>query len=241
MVTVRHAVCNSRQRNSGHEAEQVKYRGTRPLQFPPPFPILALIHTSLSKERGHAASTLNAHCHCQASLMVSRNTTLVPPLRSCIGPASNSGLSTGTWIGHVPSHKERKKCRCGVTKQCIDNYKMKYIQWQASVHSSADALQGRVLSYDESPTANIKTLTANIQLYNVCALLCPRPVGGGGIKRSSASVVHLMSHTSALTRKPKGLGRRNFAQGYPRSHATPTPTSRSKVKVMGRGHIVAAT
>ena len=64
-------------------------------------------------------------------------------------------------------------------------------------------------------------------------LLCPRPRrGGGGIRRSSASVVHpsvcLMSRTSALTRKPKGLGRRNFAQRYPRSHATPTPTSRSK-------------
>jgi len=37
-----------------------------------------------------------------------------------------------------------------------------------------------------------------------------------------------MSRTSALTRKPKGLGKRNFAQGYPRSHATPIPTSRSK-------------
>jgi len=37
-----------------------------------------------------------------------------------------------------------------------------------------------------------------------------------------------MSRTSALTRKPKGLGRRNFTQGYPRSHATATPTSRSK-------------
>jgi len=64
-------------------------------------------------------------------------------------------------------------------------------------------------------------------------LLCPRPRrGGGGIRRSSASVVRLsvclMSHTLALTRKPKGLGRRNFAQGYFRSHATPTPTSRSK-------------
>ena len=45
--------------------------------------------------------------------------------------------------------------------------------------------------------------------------------------------VCLMSRTSALTRKPKGLGRRNFAQGYPRSHATPTPTSRSKVKSQG--------
>ena len=68
-------------------------------------------------------------------------------------------------------------------------------------------------------------------------LLCPRTCrGGGGIKRWSASVVCpsvcrsvcLMSRTSALTRKPKGLGRRNFAQGYPRSHATPTPTSMSK-------------
>jgi len=64
-------------------------------------------------------------------------------------------------------------------------------------------------------------------------LLCPRL---GGIMRWSASgvrlsvclSVRLMSCTSALTRKPKGLGRRNFAQGYPRSHATPTPTSRSK-------------
>ena len=58
--------------------------------------------------------------------------------------------------------------------------------------------------------------------------------GGGGIKQWSASVICLsiclsvMSRTSALTRKPKGLGRRNCAQGYPRSHATPTPTSRSK-------------
>jgi len=38
-----------------------------------------------------------------------------------------------------------------------------------------------------------------------------------------------MSCTSALTRKPKGQGRRNFAQGYPRSHATPT------VKSQGHG------
>ena len=59
-------------------------------------------------------------------------------------------------------------------------------------------------------------------------LLCPRL---GGIMRWSASVVRLsvrpsvcpsvcpsvslMSRTSALTRKPKGLGRRNFAQGVP--------------------------
>jgi len=51
--------------------------------------------------------------------------------------------------------------------------------------------------------------------------------------------VCLMSRTSALSRKPKGLGRRSFAQGYPRSHATPTPTSRSKgQKSRSRGQLV---
>ena len=75
-------------------------------------------------------------------------------------------------------------------------------------------------------------------------LLCPRPVGGGGgIKRWSASVVRpsvcLMSRTSALTRKPKGLGRQNFTQEYPRSHATPTSTSRSKgQKSRSRGGVI---
>ena len=49
-----------------------------------------------------------------------------------------------------------------------------------------------------------------------------------GVHLSVCLSVCLMSRTSALTRKPKGLGRRNFAQGYPRSHTTPTPTSRSK-------------
>ena len=52
------------------------------------------LHTPLSKKRGRAAYTLNIHG--QASLMVSRYTTLVPPLRSCTGPAREAGLSTGT-------------------------------------------------------------------------------------------------------------------------------------------------
>ena len=50
-----------------------------------------------------------------------------------------------------------------------------------------------------------------------------------GVRRPSVRLsvcpsVRLMSSTSALTWKPKGY----FAQGYPRSHATPAPTSRSK-------------
>jgi len=69
----------------------------------------------------------------------------------------------------------------------------------------------------------------------------PLPVGGGaagalgGVRPSVRPSVCLMSRTSALTRKPKGLGRRNFAQEYPRSHATPTPTSSQKVKSQGHG------
>ena len=80
--------------------------------------------------------------------------------------------------------------------------------------------------------------------YNFCLLLlCPYE--GGGIRRSSASVVRPSVRLSDVAyigsnSKTKRLGRQNFAQGYPRSHATPTQTSRSKVKV-GRGHIVAAT
>jgi len=51
----------------------------------------------------------------------------------------------------------------------------------------------------------------------------------GGIKRWSASVVRLSDVAYiGSNSKTKRLGRRNFAQGYPRSHATPTPTSRSK-------------
>jgi len=66
---------------------------------------------------------------------------------------------------------------------------------------------------------------------NAVPIIMPPPRRGGAGALSSdrrPSSVCLMSRTSALTRKPKGLGRRNFAQGYARSHATPTPTSRSK-------------
>jgi len=67
-------------------------------------------------------------------------------------------------------------------------------------------------------------------------IMPPPRRGGGALSGHRRPSVCLMSRTSALTRKPKGLGRRNFTQGYPRSYATPTPTSRSKVKVTGRGH-----
>ena len=77
--------------------------------------------------------------------------------------------------------------------------------------------------------------------YRSC-LLCPRPRrGGGGIRRSSASVVRqsvrpsvcLMSRTSALTRKPKGLGRRTLHRGTPGHMRLPQRLQGQKVKSQG--------
>ena len=71
-----------------------------------------------------------------------------------------------------------------------------------------------------------------LTLFSAVRIIMPPPRGHNaviGVRRPSVCLsVRLMSRISALTRKPKGLGRRNFAPGYPRSHATPTPTSRSK-------------
>ena len=61
-----------------------------------------------------------------------------------------------------------------------------------------------------------------IVFRHTCTFIMPPPRGHYAVIGVRPSVC-LMSRTSALTRKPKGLGRRNFAQGYPRSHATPTP------------------
>jgi len=62
----------------------------------PLFPPLALIHTSLSLSKREVALHLHLTHTVGKNLMVSRYTTLVPPLRSCIGPAREAGLNTGT-------------------------------------------------------------------------------------------------------------------------------------------------
>jgi len=116
-----------------------KCRGT-PLQFP--HLCLALIHTSLSgvlklqasgladsitrKERSCCIYT--SHTHCQASLMVSRYTTLFPPLRLCMGPAREAGLSTGTWRGHVP-HRKRKKERKKASSSSVESWWSICMMW----------------------------------------------------------------------------------------------------------------
>jgi len=58
------------------------------------------------KKIGCAASALHTHRH--ASL-VSRYTTLVPPLKLCIGPYCYAGVSTSTWREHVPLCKKKER------------------------------------------------------------------------------------------------------------------------------------
>ena len=74
-------------------------------------------------------------------------------------------------------------------------------------------------------------------------LLCLRPRTGGGIKRSSASVVRPSDvayiGSNSKTKRPR---KTKLCTGYPRSHATPTPTLRSKgQKSRSRGQLVQRT
>jgi len=80
-------------------------------------------------------------------------------------------------------------------------------------------------------------------------VLCPRPRrGGGGIRRSSASVVRPSVRPSVCpsdvayigsNSKTKRPRKTKLCTGYPRPHATPTPTSRSKgQKSRSRGQLV---
>jgi len=62
--------------------------------------------THLSVRRGRATTT--HYTHHQVSLMVSRNTTLVPSLGLRIGPACEAGFSAGMRV-HVPPRKRKKE------------------------------------------------------------------------------------------------------------------------------------
>ena len=92
-----------------------------PLQFPPPFPPLPLYAALSLSKRERSRSIYAFNTHRQASLMVSRNTTLVSPLRSCIGPAREAGLSNGTctWRGHVLPRNEKKSL---ILELCLHQY-----------------------------------------------------------------------------------------------------------------------
>jgi len=104
-MAVHHAVDISRQRNSGYRLSRVNIMA-QGLSTPDP----SLSPTHLSIRRGRSTTTY--YTHRQVSLMVSRNTTLIPSLGLRIGPACEAGFSAGMRRERVPSQirkKERKK------------------------------------------------------------------------------------------------------------------------------------
>jgi len=141
-------------------------------------------------------------------------------------------VSSEMWLEKKGNDTRIHRCWSG-------NYYLSVKHWISEVHGNVHtACQLRNVICKQFLIADWRILT---NIYVVIQLFydyAPAPVGevgalGGHRRLSSVRLsvrpsVCLMSRTSALTRKPKGLGRRKFAQGYPRSHATPTPTSRSK-------------
>jgi len=84
-----------------------------------PDPSLNPTHLSIRKGR----ATTTHYTHHQVSLMVLRNTTLVPFLGLHIGPACEAGLSAGMRREHVPPQirkKERKKNAFSVAHCVLD-------------------------------------------------------------------------------------------------------------------------
>jgi len=71
--------------------------------------------TYLSIRRGGATTT--HYTHHQVSLMVSRNTTLVPSLGLRIGPASEAGLSAGMRRERVPPQIRKKERKMSPSSQ----------------------------------------------------------------------------------------------------------------------------
>ena len=100
-MAVHHAVGISRQRNSGYRPIMVNIMAEG-LSTPDP----SLSPTSLSIRRGRATTT--HYTHHQVSLMVSRNTTLVPSLGLRIGPACEAGLSAGMRRECVPPQNNKE-------------------------------------------------------------------------------------------------------------------------------------
>ena len=96
-MAVHHAVGISCQTNSGYRPSRVNIMAPDPSLSP----------THLSIRRGRATTT--HYTHHQVSLMVSRNTILVPSLGLRIGPACEAGLSVGMRRERVPPQRIKIK------------------------------------------------------------------------------------------------------------------------------------
>jgi len=106
----------------------------------------------------------------------------------------------------VTLHQPHRK----VTGVFADNH-----QFRRLVISSSSSLSSSLTNMDEGIASKSTSLTTLIRGHYAVI----------GVRRPSvcpSDVAYIGSNSK------KGLGRRNFAQGYPRSHATHTPTSRSK-------------
>jgi len=103
-MAVHHAVGISRQRNSGYRPSRVNIMA-QCLCTPDP----SLSPTHLSIRRGRATTT--HYTHHQVSLVVSRNTTLVPSFGLRIGPACEAGLSAGMRRQRVSPQIRKKRRR----------------------------------------------------------------------------------------------------------------------------------
>ena len=77
----------------------------------------SLSSTHLSIRRGRATTT--DYTHHQVSLVVSHNTTLVPSLGLCTGPACEAGLSIGMRREHVTPRRIKIKIKDGIQFQLI--------------------------------------------------------------------------------------------------------------------------
>ena len=111
-MAVHHAVGISRQRNSGYRPsrENIVAQG---LSTPDP----SLSPTHLSIRRGRATTT--HYTHHQVSLVVSRNTTLVPSLGLRIGPACEASLSAGMRRERVSPQIRKKEEERSIIKYSL--------------------------------------------------------------------------------------------------------------------------
>ena len=117
-MAVHHAVGISRQRNSGYRLSRVNMMAQA---LSTPYPSLSPTHLSI--RRGRATTT--HYTHHQVSLMVSRNTTLVPSLGLRIRPACEAGLSAGMRRERVSPQirKKERMIRGGSPQEASQNSK----------------------------------------------------------------------------------------------------------------------
>jgi len=112
-MAVHHAIGISRQKNSGYRPSRVNIVAQG---FSTPNPSLNPTHLSI--RRGRATTT--HYTHHQVSLVVSRNTTLVPSLGLRIGPACEAGLSAGMRRERVSPQIRKKRRKKG--EKCQDMF-----------------------------------------------------------------------------------------------------------------------